>query len=173
MIGHVVERLAAERPDCLAEVFGEDVTFVPVPRSAPFPPRERNALWVPRRIAEVLLEKGLGSTLWPCLKRRTPVQKSAIAATGARPTPQEHLDSLEMTPAILTPARITLVDDVVTKGATLLAAAALVAETFPRAEIRAFALVRTRGLVADIDRIIDPVRGVIRLNRWGGADREP
>jgi adenine/guanine phosphoribosyltransferase-like PRPP-binding protein len=71
------------------------------------------------------------------------------------------------------PDRITIVDDVVTKGATLLAAASLLANTFPNAEIRAFALVRTTGLVPDVERIVDPVVGRIFQRAGGGADREP
>lgn len=67
---------------------------------------------------------------------------------------------------------ITVVDDVVTKGATLLGAASLLAGAFPRAEIRAFALVRTQGYVKDIERILDPVVGRISRTRNGGADRQ-
>jgi hypothetical protein len=71
------------------------------------------------------------------------------------------------------PERITVVDDVVTKGATLLAAASLLAVAFPDAEIRAFALVRTMGLIPDVDRILDPVLGWIRRTAGSGADRDP
>jgi adenine/guanine phosphoribosyltransferase-like PRPP-binding protein len=68
--------------------------------------------------------------------------------------------------------RITLVDDVVTRGATLFAAASLVAGTFPRADVRAFSLIRTLGLQADVERVIDPAVGTITRNRWGDAERE-
>ena len=68
--------------------------------------------------------------------------------------------------------RITIVDDVVTKGATLLAAASLVAEAYPDAEVRAFALIRTMGLVPEIDKIVDPVVGTIKLI-GSEADRKP
>ncbi len=69
------------------------------------------------------------------------------------------------------PAQITLVDDVITQGATALAAASRVAEVFPDSEIVVFALVRTRGLVEDIASIIDPVSGWI-LERQGRAWRD-
>jgi hypothetical protein len=65
--------------------------------------------------------------------------------------------------------RITIVDDVVTRGAMLLAAAQLVAAAYPDAEVRAFALVRTCNLGPEIDRSIDPVIGTITLSRWGDA----
>jgi orotate phosphoribosyltransferase-like protein len=72
---------------------------------------------------------------------------------------------------MVVPARITLVDDVVTQGATALAAASRVAEIFSDSEIGVFALVRTRGLVEDIDSIVDPVSGWI-VERQGRAWRD-
>jgi len=64
------------------------------------------------------------------------------------------------------------VDDVITKGRTLLAAAIRVREAFPGAQVRAFALVRTMGLVPDIGRLLAPCKGVIS---WVGNDahRDP
>ncbi len=71
------------------------------------------------------------------------------------------------------PARITLIDDVVTLGATFIAAASLVKEEFPESEVRAFALIRTRSLIPEITQIVDPVVGVIALDVLGKADRNP
>ncbi len=68
--------------------------------------------------------------------------------------------------------RVTLVDDVVTKGRTLLAAASRVREVLPRAEVSAFALVRTMNLVLDIERIVEPCVGRIRCVDADAA-REP
>jgi predicted amidophosphoribosyltransferase len=93
---------------------------------------------------------------------RTPTSQASRPAT----------DSMRVNRPVERPDRITIVDDVVTKGATLLAGASLLREAFPDTEVRVFALVRTRGLVSEIDRIVDPVVGTIR-NRCGGADREP
>ena len=59
-----------------------------------------------------------------------------------------------------------------TKGRTLLAAASRMHEAFPSARIRAFALVRTMGLVSDVQRLLDPCRGEIRW-RTGDAHRRP
>ena len=67
---------------------------------------------------------------------------------------------------------LCLVDDVITKGATLLAAASRLRETYPHARIVAFALVRTLGFVEDIERIVEPALGTITL-RSGEAVREP
>ncbi|TLY79392.1 MAG: hypothetical protein E6K49_03865 [Gammaproteobacteria bacterium] len=60
----------------------------------------------------------------------------------------------------------------VTKGRTLLAAAARLHEAFPDADVRAFALVRTMGFLPQLDHLLEPCEGVIR---WAGGDarREP
>jgi hypothetical protein len=67
---------------------------------------------------------------------------------------------------------VVLVDDVVTKGRTLLAAATRIQEAFPDTEVRAFALLRTMGLIPDVAQLLEPCVGEIR---WTGADaqREP
>ncbi len=67
---------------------------------------------------------------------------------------------------------ITLVDDFVTKGNTLLGAASRVAEAYPEIRVSAFALVRTMGLQPEVANIVEPCVGVIRL-RGNGADRSP
>ena len=58
------------------------------------------------------------------------------------------------------------------KGRTLLAASMRLRERFPRAQLRAFALVRTLGLVPDIAQLVEPCEGTII---WTGNDarREP
>jgi hypothetical protein len=67
---------------------------------------------------------------------------------------------------------LVLIDDVITKGRTILAVAARLHEAFPNADIRAFALVRTMGLLPDVARFLDPCQGVVR---WAGGDawRDP
>jgi hypothetical protein len=59
-----------------------------------------------------------------------------------------------------------------TKGRTLLAAAARLHETYPSARIRAFALLRTMGMVPEVDRLLDPCVGEISW-RAGDAHRFP
>ena len=171
----LLERLAAVTAEMVAadrfpEFFGPNVTLVPVPGSAPR--REANSLWVAERIAAELRNVGLGATVWPTLQRTVVVPKSAWAARGERPTVAVHVGSLEMTDRVPPTGQLVLVDDVVTKGRTMLAAATVLAEALPGVEIRAFAALRTMGLVPDIATYTDPVVGEIL---WTGvdADRRP
>jgi hypoxanthine phosphoribosyltransferase len=68
--------------------------------------------------------------------------------------------------------RILLIDDVVTKGTTLPAAAAYLRQAFPEAHVQAFALLRTMSLTSNIDTVVQPRIGEIRWRR-GDAWRLP
>ena len=109
----------------------------------------------------------------PLLSRVTPVPKSAYASTGNRPTPHDHLESLQLELALGNPTTVTVVDDIITKGATLLAAVSLIKAHYPGAEVRAFGILRTLGLRPDVDDIIAPVVGTITLTAYGDTAREP
>lgn len=68
--------------------------------------------------------------------------------------------------------KLLLVDDFVTKGRTILAAAAVLSRAFPAAQIQAFAVVRTMGLVPELEIIRWPIEGEIRIV-GGDAERDP
>jgi len=70
-----------------------------------------------------------------------------------------HYDSLRVHKRTDVTGRILIVDDVVTKGSTALAAASRLAEVYPNADIRLFAAIRTKGMVSDIDRSRPSRRG--------------
>jgi hypothetical protein len=164
-------RVRREASEC--ELFGDffsgGAILIPVPTSVPPP---AGSTCVAERLATAFVRQGLGSMAWPGLKRVRAVRKSATAPAGARPTVADHYHSFAVDTLPVPPARILLVDDVVTRGRTLLAAAARVHEAFPTAQIRAFALLRTMGLVAEIDRLLLPCVGEIRWRR-GDARRNP
>lgn len=159
--------------------FGSGVVLVPVPGSAP----AQRAYWVGERLAWCLREIGLAAEVWPLLRRRCAVRKSAFAAAGERPSVLEHYASFAVERASWGWAsmagssllggsadsglRLTLVDDVITRGRTLLAAAARLQEAFPAAQIAAFALLRTLRRGEVLRRILDPCDGEVR---WESND---
>jgi hypothetical protein len=143
-----------------ASVLGADVTLAPAPRSSPQLPGA-GALWPGKLIAEALVRAGAAAATMCCLRRTVAVPKAAFATPGARPSVEKHMSTMAVERGLESPPRITVVDDFVTKGRMLLAATSLIADAFPEAEVAAFALVRTRGLVDEIERIVDPVVGVI------------
>jgi phosphoribosylpyrophosphate synthetase len=108
--------------------------------------------------------EGIGSRVLPCLERVKPIPKSAFAALGSRPKLIDHYESMGARKMVVGKEVLCLVDDVITKGATMLAAASRLQEMYPDARVIAFALVRTTGFVEDIERIIDPVVGSITLH---------
>lgn len=168
MVERVVTYMNAFR-DRLTAFLGPDTTLVPAPRSAPL---VEGALWPARRIAEQLFAHGFGSRVLPCLERARAVQTSHYAQPGQRPGPMDHYESLRVLPDLEPAFRITVVDDVITRGATLLAAASRLAEAYPTAEIRGFAVVRTMGYAEDIEEITDLATGTVSFG-YGRAIREP
>jgi len=153
----------------LAGFFHPTNVLVPIPGSAP---RPYGAIWVAEHLALALRTQGLGQSIWSGLHRIHAVRKSATAVPGSRPTVRNHFDSFAVEPDAALLQQVVLVDDVVTKGRTLLAAAARLQDAFPNAQIRAFALVRTMGMSAEVDRLLEPCVGEIRW-RAGDAHRNP
>jgi hypothetical protein len=159
-------KLAADRVKQFFEaqefglIFGPDVTLVPIPGRAPLAP---DATSRTQQIALALAARGLAAEVQPLVERIKPVQKSAFAGPGARPTPATHRESFAITSILARPRRIVLVDDVVTRGATFLGAAARLAEHLPETEIQCFALVRTIS-DGDIESIRAPCVGTIEYD---------
>lgn len=144
--------------------FDRHAAVVPAPRSSRLLP---GALWPALELAAAIVAEGLGSRVLPCLERTEAVPKAAFAASGQRPTAMDHYRTIACAPSVPPPSVILLVDDIVTKGATLLGSAARLRETFPVARMAAFAAMRTLGLQPDIEELLDPCEGLIR---WEGPD---
>lgn len=85
----------------------------------------------------------------------------------------EHVESMQVHADMIKPDQITIVDDVLTMGRTMIACANLLHEAFPDAEIRAFAMIRTQGFVDNIEKIFDPSTGTITGYPSGKSHREP
>ena len=170
-----MDRIGLRSAECsargaLSDTFDAEAILVPVPRNKP---RKAGALWPAMRIAEDLLRHGLGRDVRPLLERRAPIEKSALRRVGSkRPTPEDHIRTIRVVDALQVSARrIVLVDDVVTRGATLLGCASLLVRLLSGIEIRAFAAVRTMSGL-EVDGMLAPVTGVITYAN-GRLHREP
>jgi hypothetical protein len=143
----------------LREFLGADVVVVPAPRSAPLPGPE--AFWPAKEICDALVKRQVARETAAVLERTRAIPKSSFSAPGERPRPSVHFDSIRALPRMMGATRITIVDDVVTRGATLIASASRVKEVFPEAEVLGFALLRTKGIYACGDEPLDPISSMI------------
>ncbi|MDP9084086.1 MAG: hypothetical protein M3N50_10030 [Pseudomonadota bacterium] len=162
-------RQQADESPVLMGFFGAADVLVPVPGSSPHGMGRKSTA---ESLADALVDEGLGWGAWSGLRRVRAVRKSATAAPGRRPTVSVHYESFAIEPAPTPFESIVLIDDVITKGRTLLAAASRIHDAFPRAQIRAFALLRTMGMISGVEQLLDPCRGEIRW-RSGDAHRSP
>ena len=164
---HLHTHASAEQ--VLEHVLGENVVLVPMPRSAPL---VAGALWPAKAICDAIVGAGLAARVAPVLTRVSAVRKSATAAPGERPSVSQNYETLNAHADLDFGERIVVVDDVITKGNTALAAASRISEAYIEIPVSIFALVRTKGLVPDIDQIVDPVTGNVSLVGDEGL-REP
>lgn len=155
--------------------FGSDVVLVPAPGHAPAPDTTQQSST--RELVRAMARQGLG-TAAPWLLRQTKVAKSAWARPGERPTTHDHYGSVVVRedPQLSWPSvrRITIVDDVITTGATSHACARRLREAFPLASVLAFAAIRTMSAAHQIEHPIDPIEdGEIVLRSDGRTERVP
>ena len=128
---------------------------------------------VPARLVSAMSAAGLGYKAPIHLVRERTVQKAAFAPPDKRPTAEDHYRSIIVERGLESPAEILVVDDVVTRGATLLASAQLLREAFPGSLVRGFAAVRALSDRKDFRELRAPCVG--RIRRWdsGGTTRKP
>jgi predicted amidophosphoribosyltransferase len=102
-----------------AYFFHPDTVLVPVPKSSLM---QAGSLWVPLRIATALAKRGVGSQVDSCLVRVTAVRKAAWSKPSEGPKPKDHIASLSVQRTVSRPPprEILLVDDIITRGSTLL-----------------------------------------------------
>lgn len=157
VIADMISSRIAKLP--FAQLFAANPILVPTPNSSLTRP---GTLWVPQRLASALKRKGLGQSVVECLKRVKPLRKAATSAAANRPTAREHYESMEVQKELSEPPEILLIDDVVTRGATLVGAANKLADAYPHARIRAFAAIRTISDPSDFKGIYAPCMGMIQ-----------
>ena len=119
-------------------------------------------LWVPLDLARALQGEGLGAEVLDCLRRVRPVRTSSLSLPADRPKAKEHFESFAVVPTLDGPDDILLVDDFVTRGATLIGAASRLHQAFPRSRIRAFAAMRAISNPEEFVAILAPCCGQIR-----------
>lgn len=166
LVAAIIAREFPKTP--LGQILTPRSTLVPMPRSAKLLP---HAVWGARSICQALIANGLGRDWQPLLERTASIRKSAFSDPGNRPNPREHYDSLWATASTIVPDEIVLVDDIITKGSTLIGGAARIAEVYPGVPIRAFAVART---ISQWEKLEDPRVGVINAATNGmWSRREP
>jgi hypothetical protein len=138
--------------------FGANSVLVPLPRSSLLQP---DSLWVPERIANALVKRRFGARVLSCLTRLRAVRKSATSQAELRPTPTEHFQSFAVQGNLGSAKDIVLIDDIITRGHTMIGAANRLLEAFPASRIHAFAAMRTISDSNDFSRIYDPQIGSI------------
>lgn len=159
-IPHMISRLCQNlQSSGLEEIFDDEPILVPAPRSVPV---AKGELYPPRIISHQLVDAGLGGAVRLLLERTRPVQKASHASPEDRPTAVEHYRSLAVRSGASAPHAVLIVDDVITSGCMLLAAASRLKHAFPQTKVRVFALIRT--LSSDpVNQIYQPTRGTITL----------
>ena len=106
------------------------------------------------------------------LTRTKPVAKAAYSPRN-RPSYRDHQNSITIDFDLDIGEQILVVDDIVTRGDTLFACVTMLEDAYPEIEVGGFALVRTMGLIPEIEKIIDPTEGTITGTPFGGVVRVP
>jgi len=150
--------------------FDGDAILVPAPKSSLMKP---NTLWVPDRIASAIVRVGLAEKVLTCLSRVEPVAKAATSLAKDRPKPADHYRTIRVQKPLCQPSKIILIDDIVTRGSTLLGAANRLADVFAGTPIYGFAAIRTISNQSKFKKIYDPCIGTITLRAQGDTLRRP
>lgn len=143
------------------DFFKPNTILIPTPASSK---TKKDSLWVPERLAIALVKNGLGKDVKSCLERTTPVRSSHRSSSANRLKAHEHYDTMSVQTILFDPDEILLIDDIITRGATFLGAANKLADAFPKANICAFAAMRTISNPENFSEIFDPCRGKIQLS---------
>jgi len=114
-VTQTMSRLRSDLP--FTSYFNGNAILVPTPSSSLM---QRDSLWVPERIAIALVGRGFGLKVVSCLRRTRAVRKAAFSQAEERPRPSEHYETMEVQGSLSPPEEIVLIDDIVTRGATLL-----------------------------------------------------
>ena len=152
-----VESIFEDHPQSTLRAFLSDAgILVPVPKHSL---HQSGDSWIAERIAKALQGHGIGESMLPLLRRIQAVSPSSgVGSSSMRPTVTQHRDSLEVDQNLFSSEKVTLIDDVVTMGSTLLSCAAELREVNPAVQVQAFALCRTETgkKLNDLKEMRDP-----------------
>lgn len=169
-VEHLILRMAKKVEGLpLYDFFRNKPILVPMPSSSLQKP---NSLWVSQCISSVLVRNNLGTRVVECLTRIRAVPKSANSLPEKRPRAINHYDSL-VVETVHEADEILIVDDVITRGASMMGAVNRLAAVFPNSKIRGFAIMRTVSRSKEFRAIEDPQIGSIRLKANGETFRKP
>lgn len=166
IIEQIVTHLASNQ-GILSNLFDSSSVLVPLPRSTPI---VEGGIFPSKIIAEALLVHELGGSVEEVLLRVRPIRSSHTSPRGGRPTIADHEQTIEVVSSRQQnifdrkPTSILMIDDVVTKGNTAHACAAILSRHFGEIPIRLFALVRTQGF-KPCEKRFEPFLGTLR--RYG------
>lgn len=171
----IMGRLIAttRRGAILRQVLDGKAVLVPVPRSSITRP---GTYWPALEICKALVAHRLARSVEQLLSRTQAIAKSSGQTRASnRPSPADHYRTISVTKTLLgLDGPVVLVDDVITRGSTLLGCAVLLRDTFPDLEVRLFALARTTsGGMADIADWFDPVLGSVAYFPPNSLNRNP
>lgn len=175
---HAIGAIAAiaathSRTGILSELLGDAGVLVPVPKSSV---HQDGALWVPQQIATALHNHGIGSGVAQLLNRHTAVPRSSgVTSSRDRPDARRHYESIEVVDQLYPPDKITLIDDVVTIGRTLMACALRLIDTFPGISVNAFAAARSvrHTHLKNVSEMVSPQLGTYRMDDGGYVTHDP
>ena len=169
---YIAQRIKNELNDLpFKNFFGEDVYLVPVPGHSL---RREGSLWIAENLAKALESQGLGK-VFSCLERIQKVQKSAYCRGKDRPKPMDHYNTIRIKSLMKhmqAPKRIVLIDDLITRGSTMLGCVNVLKDAYPTASMMGFAVMRTISDISLFKDIKDPQVGTVEYrnaNLW----REP
>lgn len=122
-----------------SDFFGRDVVLVPMQQN--FSDAGERDLWAPANIAGAMGGHGLGVRR-DMLYRTKPTTRSHESGRDDRFTATDHYNSIGVARHRIDPKEIVVVDDIITRGDTAMGAVNRLAEAFPDARIRVFAVMR-------------------------------
>ena len=166
-----VRRLAERRDETpFVTWISPHAVLVPAPSSRLLKP---GRLWVPLKLANAMVNSGLGRRVETWLERTEAIPKAAWSKAEDRPSVRRQYDTLRMKLPVMPSDEVVVVDDVVTRGATLLAAVSRVREALPGARVVGFAMLRALSEPAEFAEMFSPCIGRIELDQDGHTTRRP